>query len=173
MADKKIRDGNQNARKTKGQNDLSFSDISGSTAKRLAAQYRVSAKTINRDAKVAKAIESIGEVSGPAKNKILSGEAGIDKYKLGGLCEKPKKEIEEVAIAIENGTYEKQNSTHADPDKVYDKVQTALRILGLAVKGLNNSLLQLPENRSIDERAHIKQAINSCIFQLENQYRRL
>ena len=52
------------------------------TAKRLAEQYNVSPITIIRDAKVAEAIDAIGEVSHEAKMKILSSEAIIDKKEL-------------------------------------------------------------------------------------------
>jgi len=113
MADKKLlgRPNKQVPEEKSGHSDHIFTDRPGSTANRLAGQYNVSPKTIRRDLKVASAIESIGEVSPPAKKMILSGEAGLDKKKLGGLSEKPKEEIEAVAAAIENGTYEKQNTS--------------------------------------------------------------
>ena len=78
------------------------------TATRLANQYRVSSKTIRRDAAVAEAIEMIGEISPEAKRKILSGEILVDKKKLQVLSAGPKELIEEVAAAIETGAYEKE-----------------------------------------------------------------
>ena len=77
------------------------------TAQRLSRQYRVSPKTITRDAKVANAIDAIGETSPETKRKILAGEAVLNKRDLQGLSSLPKEEIEAVAASIEDGTYEK------------------------------------------------------------------
>jgi hypothetical protein len=55
---------------------------SQSTAERLGKQYKVSSMTIKRDANVAEAISSIGEVSPAAKSKILSGEIIVKFYKI-------------------------------------------------------------------------------------------
>ena len=77
------------------------------TSDRLADKYKVSPKTIRRDAKVAEAIDIIGETSPEAKKMILSGEAKISKKDLEELSSKPKEELAEIAAGIEDGTYEK------------------------------------------------------------------
>jgi len=59
------------------------------TAERLAEQYKVAPRTIERDAKVAKVIDKIGETSPVAKQKILAGEVDINKKELA---------IEEVEV---------------------------------------------------------------------------
>ena len=79
-----------------------------STAKRLAGQYRVSRNTIHRDAKLAEAINAIGESSPAAKSKILSGEESIDKKALQELSSRQREEIEATAAEIEEGVYVKK-----------------------------------------------------------------
>ena len=104
-ADKKIRGQGQqfvNNRK-KYQNDT-FPP--GSTSNRLSEQYNVSRITIIRDAKLAAAIDSIGEISPEAKRKILSGRARIGKNRLEALASASEEEIKEVATAIESGVFE-------------------------------------------------------------------
>jgi hypothetical protein len=78
------------------------------TARDIAQQYRVSQRTVERDAKVAKALGALGEISMSAQRKVLSGEIDIDKKVLEGLSSKPKEEIEALAAEIEEGTYEKK-----------------------------------------------------------------
>lgn len=60
--------------KVKGQNAPLLS-----TAERLGKIYSVDPMTIKRDAKVAKAIDAIGQTSGAAKAKLLCGEAKSTK----------------------------------------------------------------------------------------------
>ena len=171
MADKKMLNGNQYARKkTCGQNDHLNNDRPGSTANRLAEKYSVSPKTIRRDAKVAAAIETIGEVSRPAKKMILSGEAGIDKYKLGDLSEKPKEEIKVVATAIENGTYEKRPTLSPLSPISERPVVTILTEIGsvlIAVNKVSDSLSLLPKISQDADKEKLQAAIRSCINQLE------
>ena len=87
------------------------------TAKQLAEQYNVSTRTITRDAKVAAGIDAIGEASGEAKRKILSGEIGIDKKKLNELSGEPQDKIEEVASTIANGDYKKEKPVELTPEE--------------------------------------------------------
>ena len=44
------------------------------TVARLSEKYRVSPKTIERDAKASKAIDAIGQASSEARRKLLSSE---------------------------------------------------------------------------------------------------
>jgi hypothetical protein len=76
-AEKHIQGGNHGNQHTK----LAKRQIDGlpdknDTAEKLADHYKVSDRTIERDAKVSKAIDRIGEVLTEAKNKVLSGDYG-------------------------------------------------------------------------------------------------
>ena len=88
----------------KGQNDT----FHFSTKNRLAGQYNVSPKTITRDAKLAKAIDAIGESSPEAKRKIFSGEIAIPKKTLEDISHLPYIDVAALSASIEDGTYEKK-----------------------------------------------------------------
>ena len=104
--DKKIQGtNNQYAQKSEKGHDDTFHF---STASRLAEHYKVSPKTINRDAKVASAIDTIGETSSEAKRKILSGEMTVDRKYLQGLSSQSREEIESLAITMEKGSFTKK-----------------------------------------------------------------
>ncbi|MCL1847744.1 MAG: hypothetical protein FWF91_07270 [Coriobacteriia bacterium] len=77
------------------------------TVTRLSEQYRVSPKTIERDAKTAQAIDAIGDASPEAKRMILSGEVTINKKDLQELLTKSPEQIAQIAANIEGGTYDK------------------------------------------------------------------
>jgi len=80
-----------------------------STARELGNKFKVSSATIERDSKVANAINAIAEVSLEAKRKILSGEVPIDRTKLQRLSNATKEEIAEVATQITEGTYNRND----------------------------------------------------------------
>ena len=101
-----------------GQNDHQPPDQK--TASRLAGQYRVSPKTITRDAQLANALDAIGETSPEAKRRILAGETKMEKNLLQELTAKPKEEIEAVAASIEEGTYEKKKPVPTAPTEAED-----------------------------------------------------
>ena len=82
-----------------------------STAEKLAGQYRVSKATIERDSKLANAIDVIAEISPEAMNKLLSGEVAINKKKLETLTSTANEEIEAIAAEIESGTYTRRAPT--------------------------------------------------------------
>ena len=83
------------------------------TKDRLAGKYRVSPRTIARDANIAAAIEAIGEVSPEAKRQVLAGEIKINKNTLCNISMLPKKDIEDIAFKIEYGTYTNNQSKSA------------------------------------------------------------
>ena len=175
MTDKKMHGGNRRypAESSSGQSDHLNDDLQGSTANRLAEQYRVSSKTIRRDARVAAAIETIGEASRPAKKMILSGAAGIDKNKLSGLSEKPKEEIKAVAAAIENGTYEQlkpARSSSAYPKRPIEILLTEAGTVLLAITKLSDSFIVLPKIGLGKDKENLKAAIKTCIRHLEDLY---
>ncbi len=64
---------------SKGQNDLS-------TADRLAQEFRVSEKTIKRDAAYSRGIELVGQSNPELKQSILSGEAKVKKSDIQELA---------------------------------------------------------------------------------------
>ena len=103
-ADKKLHGSSARfcASSPKGQNDPLGA---GSTATRLGEQYKVSPKTIKRNAKLAETLTAIGEVSPDIKRKILHGEIQISKSRLEALSSAPKKEIEAVALEMEAGEF--------------------------------------------------------------------
>jgi len=65
---------------SKGQKDLS-------TAERLSQEFKVSEKTIKRDAKFARGLQLIGRNNLKLKMKILSGEAGVKKSDVQALAD--------------------------------------------------------------------------------------
>jgi len=98
-ANKKLSSDNE-----KGQNVL----FNETTAAKVAKQYNVSDKTIQRDLRLADAIDLIGEISPEAQNKILSQEVAISKRTLEALQTGTKEDIEAIAAEIENGTYKRR-----------------------------------------------------------------
>ena len=98
-------------KRLESQNDT----LTKSTATRLANQYKVSRATINRDAKFAGAVDSIGRSSPDAKASILSGETRITKKQLKELMAGSDEEIEETALRIGDGTFVKQKPEKAEP----------------------------------------------------------
>ena len=108
-ADRKVvgnRSGNNQFSEECGQNDHIPNALS--TSSRLGQQYRVSPKTIRRDARVAETIAAIGEISQEAKRMILSGDVSVDKKFLERLSSASKEDIAELAEKIEDGTYERR-----------------------------------------------------------------
>ena len=173
MADKKMHGDSSRFRQNlpSGQ-----SDHLEATATRLSTKYRVSPKTIRRDAKAAAAIEAIGEVSPAAKKMILSGEVAIDKFKLRELSECSGEELKTVAAAIEKGAYEKQpptSSASSAPEKPIDIIHATMRPLQLAIEGLAAAFSALPNIRSSAVRTELKAMIRSCIDQLEGLYKQI
>jgi len=77
--------------------------VLGSTARRLSEKYRVSAKTVKRDAKLSEGIDALGAVSEDAKRRVISGEAGVSRRALSGLGSASKRVVQAAAKAIERG----------------------------------------------------------------------
>ena len=177
MADRKL-NGRPNGHSSEkpGQNDHISNDIPGSTSNRLASRYRVSSKTIRRDAKTAAAIEAIGEISPPAKKLILSGEVAVDKSKLGALAESPKEEIRAVAASIENGTYKRREPAPEKapaPETPIDIIFAAMRPFPKAIDKLLESFSALSQVESTADRERIKNELRLYIIRLDNLYGRV
>ena len=146
-----------------------------STARRLAQEYNVSKNTIDRDAKLAGAIEAIGESSPEAKREILSGTAGITRQRLQGLAQGASEEdIKAIAESIEQGTYEK-------PKKSAAAESSELMLKGI-LEALNTVVAQISKAYSAEIRqaaddesdaAQLREALRGHIDELEDLYRSL
>ena len=154
--------------------DLRHNDVKPHTATRLAAQYRVSARTIDRDAKVAEAINSIGQASPEAKSKILSGEVKLDKKALAGLVSAQKEDIEAVATEIERGIYKKKkpeapvsSDTGDYSGSLYAGAGPLEHAIGGVADGLHSALRTYSGNSDM---AELKAALRSYIDTLEGLY---
>jgi len=149
------------------------------TNKRLGEKYRVSPKTIERDAKVAAAIDAIGAASPVAKGKILSGEVSIDKKVLEGLSSSPQEEIAELAASIEDGTYEKRKPGSLSQTEGGDTANPGsgsggMRPFEAAIAKITDELLrELRKNAGSDDKTELKTSLRSYIDMLEDLYRQL
>ncbi|MCL2124486.1 MAG: hypothetical protein FWH33_00665 [Oscillospiraceae bacterium] len=145
-----------------------------STAGFLAAKYKVSPRTIRRDAKVAEGINSIGEVSLAAKRSILAGEVSIDKKELERFSEKPREEIEAFVEAVENGEYGKKKaaaSALARQAAPVDRALADLEKLGAAIAkaeaNIRSELNLVPKKA---DRNALKKALKAHMDRLEERY---
>ena len=156
------------------------------TAREIGERFKVSKNTIERDGKVADALNAIAEVSLDAKRKVLSGEVPIDRSKLQRLSRASKEEIEDVANQITDGTYNRKDhriSKTSDKPKPHgnesdnagntmqppnvperDYVDT---IVSLITGNLNTTLKTLSNESGITE---LKASLRIFITNLEELY---
>ena len=80
--------------------------LNGTTAKRLSEHYRVSPRTIRRDAEIADVIIAIGKESQEAKNEILAGTTRINRKQLREMASDSEEEIAKTASEIATGVFE-------------------------------------------------------------------
>jgi len=162
-----------------GQND----HFNSSTATRLSTKYRVSPRTIRRDANLSEGIDAIGSSSPEAKKLILAGEAAINKKELQGLSALPQKEIKKIALMIERGTYESisiitaataeglavANDTGAAPSS--QDYQEATQTLGIYIRRLTDEFVgEIQKQLNNDNKEKQRQALRSYIDRLEEVY---
>jgi len=163
----------------KGQND----PYEASTASRLSKQYNVSPKTIKRNSKLSEAIDAIGEVSSEARRLILSGEVRVDKGVLEGLASASQSEIKEIAMQIENGTYERKQAkplsldiddlTAIKPDFAgMNQADTSkMNPFEVAITRMSGELFaELNKQAKTGDKKELKTAIRSYIIMLEDFY---
>ena len=148
-----------------------------STEKRLSEKYRVSPKTIRRDAKAAEAVDAIGDISPEAKLKILSGESNINKKDLEALAGESKEKIKTVAEKIAKGEYEKEKPAErktAERENLNDNVSSGMRSLNKAIDNITDAFFT---ERSIingeSDMQGLKSALRTYIDRLETLYRQL
>ena len=146
----------------------------GSTANRLAEHYNVSRNTIIRNAKLADALNFIGEFSPEAKRKILTGEIQISKNRLEALSSVSEDEIEAAVAQIEEGLFERraprqsQESKENHPsDSTLPEIKQLSTIISSFARNFDSVLSQL----SKDDSAKLKRVLRSTINQLEELYR--
>jgi len=151
----------------------------GSTAGRLAEQYRVSRSTIIRDADVAKAINVIGEQSPEAKSKILAGEVGIESKVLKGLLALPNDDVVELATTIEEGTYEKRRPEQPEAagggnPPLLDAGSVGLQPIQVDILSVTDRFsAELRKYALIGDTVEMKAAIKVYISVLEDLYSQL
>ena len=148
-----------------------------STATRLAEKYSVSRATINRDAKLAEAIDAMGEVSPEAKRMILSGEAKLSKKELEQLSSMSNYELSEIATEIEDGAYEKRKSETAATTgagiiagPTFAGAQAFDTVISKIAEAFYAELRKLAKK---DDVAGLKTALRSHIEMLEDLYRQI
>jgi len=152
------------------------SDHRGSTANNLATQYKVSPKTIRRDAKVAEAINTIGSTSPEAKRNILSGEAGITRKHLNELLSGAEEDIAETVAKIEEGTFERKRPVGSVPEDrdsaahvfvIFDPLHSAI------IKLSNEFILDIQMLAGNSNGEGLKATIRSYIDALEDYYEQI
>ena len=134
------------------------------TSQKLGDEYNVSSRTMERDAKVSEAIDSIGVISAEAKGKILSGEVSVDKKVLERLSSKQPEEILKMTSEIEDGTYvrSKQESP-AQPEEGYTDIRKITDTFYSEIRKLTKS----------GDKAGRKTALRIYIDTLEELYRKI
>jgi len=117
-----------------------------------------------RDAKVAEAINVIGEKSPEAKRKTLSGEASINKKDLETLASRSNEEISELAAQIEDGTYE----------RVKQETQAGMKEVNAEfIKIAESFYLGLRKLTKNSDNTEIKTVLRAHIDKLEELYRQM
>ena len=146
------------------------------TAKYLSEQYRVSGRTIRRDAELATAVKAIGNISYAAKEKILSGQVQIGRNRLRELSNSSDEEIEAIATQIENNEYENRpsdSSTSDQESEIPKAMLPEIKQLNQMVKefavDFQAALIRLGNGKS----AELKVVLRSYIEQLEDLYKRM
>ena len=160
--------------KVDGQND--HQPKSQATAGRLSEQYKVSSKTIRRDAKLSAAIDAISEASPEAKRKILAGEVQISRKRLEALSSASKEEIESAAAEIEEGIYEgraQRGSAPAETDIASDSILPEIRQLNAIISDFASSFNSMFRSLNAGGSVEVKSVLRSYIDQLEDLYKNM
>lgn len=82
---------NQYKKEDRDQNELKPTGPN-TTAKLISKQYSVGQATVRRDARFAKAVDTIGDAAPETRQKILSGEIAAPKKQIVEIAEKPEPE---------------------------------------------------------------------------------
>ena len=174
-ADRKIQ-GSRNQFAQKSEKCKIYTFQSGSTAGRLADQYRVSPKTIHNDVKIAEALNIIGEISPEAKKRILSGEVAVNKSRLQALPTAPKEEAASIVAEIDGGTYKRRaerpagqtGAGHVSED-VLPKIKELNQIISNFAKNFDSMFREFTDGGPLE----LKAVLRSYINRLEDLYNRI
>jgi hypothetical protein len=145
--------------------------LEGSTANRLSEQYRVTSRTIRRDALISDVIIAIGLESEEAKHSILSGETRISRKQLREMSSEPEEHIAKTASKIASGTFkEKPTSTATGaPDHTAGNHPLTADI----INDTNNFISRIKTIESIKNPKELKKAMRTHIDTLEELYKRI
>jgi hypothetical protein len=146
-----------------GQND--HFNSTGSTANRLAEQYKVSPKTIIRDSKLSEGLTNIGEVSPDVKRKILDGDVRVGKNRLEALASASREEVEDLVSEIETGTFVRK-TPRSSSQAVIDVIDTNIDRITSIVRTDNNDSIT-PELRQLND------IVNSFTTDFNNMFQKL
>ena len=141
------------------------------TVQRLADQYNVSPKTIERDAQLAEAIDAFGEVSPEAKREILSGGANFSRQRLRELAIGPEDELKLAAESIAEGTFDQRKTQAPKPEASGKELMEAFSAaidkmageFGIAIQRLKGEI----------DAAELRLALRGHIEKLEEMYRQI
>jgi len=143
------------------------------TARRLGDHYKVSSRTIERNAKLAETLTAIGEFSPNAKMKILTEEVPVNRTKLQALSGAPLDEIKELARQIENGEYDRyelREKARAEADRIAEAMLPELRQLNTIIRDFAGSFDSMLKKMETDDATELKPVVRSFINQLEELY---
>ena len=126
---------------------------SNNTARRLAVDYNVSPRTIQRDNALTRVIDTLGEIAPESRRMILAGKSPVRRQELEGLARKPRNELEPIAFGIADGTYTKppdnEPLSEAGIMGVYARIIADIVALDGALKQVKDSLSE--RLRDIDD----------------------
>jgi len=182
--DKKIRGSNNqystgsaslSSESEKGQNVTS--QLTQSTASRLADQYNVSSRTIKRDAQLANAINKIGETSPETKMDILSGKTRISRKQLKELTGGSDEDVEELVAQIIDGTFKSErpgtgaaNSGASTTASDIDNMQPWEIEFGKMTEDFRHVLRS---HAKAEDTSSVRSALRSYITMLEDLYKKI
>jgi hypothetical protein len=180
--EKKIQGTNNQYAEKEGESEKSQKETFHSKAARLAEHYNVSRNTIMRDSVAAEAISAIGKISPEAKRDILAGRIRISRKELRELLAGSEDELTDVAIKIENGTFETDRAaarTLAELENAEQENPVALILAG--IKSLNAAISKLSDDLPSElqgitdnsDKAELKTALRSHIDMLESLYKHI
>ena len=119
----------------------------GSTAEKLATEYKVSTSTIKRDAQLADGLKRLDK---DLRNKVLSGEVKIDKKEIRQLIDLPEDAPPVKSISEFRSSVSLKKEKKSSPETSINQV---LKSLSAAVKELTKSK---DKQRLSDVKKHIK-----------------
>ena len=168
--EKKIHGGDRRSENiSRGQND----PLEGKTANRLSEQYKVSPRTIKRDAQIADVIIAIGKESEDAKRSILTGETKINRKQLREMTSASEEDIAKTAEEIADGTF-KEREKPASPDMPLEKTKDNSHPLTAAIIDEANKFVDniriLTPGKNPDA---LKSSIRQIIDNLEKYYKQV